>query len=204
MAIGIKSLGMEDYFTRLYNKLGIELTANVKHYLFMKGRNRNKRLNKAKTKEQKRLVKKRHFLDLKKNEALAKHERTKRDGTYKSGQNMDLEGDDDETAPPRKKKSRNAAICPSCGLKGHMTRRSKACLHYKGKVVTAAVTTATTATTLQCTELDPAEDMLNFDSLPIDGGPPEDSDDEVRTLLVRYDPAMCDSDGEDLYNAAAI
>jgi hypothetical protein len=197
MAIGIKSIGVQQYFERLFKELGIEVTPNVIHYLEMKGDNRNRRLAKAKTREQKKMVKKKYFLDLQQHEQVAQQERKKREGTYKSGQNMDGEdGVDVAQAGPPKKKSKKDMECRSCGLKGHMTSRSKAYLHYKGGNDKATRTQNLNG------PLDPAEDTLDFDSLPVRT---EAEENVVTALLVEAaaperDPTMCDSDGEDVYN----
>ena len=109
---------------RLFNKLGIEVTANVRHYLESKGMNRQKRVYKSRTKEHKKLVKKKYYDDLRKAEAHAHTSRAKRDGTYKPGQIMDGEGDpDDPLNPPPKKKKRTTsdAVCKHCGLRADMS-----------------------------------------------------------------------------------
>jgi hypothetical protein len=170
------------------------VTPNVLHYLQVKGNSRNKRLDKAKTREQKRLKKKKHFLNLKRDEAIAKHERTKRDGNYRTGQNMDGEGDDD-TAPP-KKKSHKETVFPACGLIGHMTRRSRACLQYSGRSVAALA---------PVNDLngapDPVKDMLDFDSLIVQQQDPVDP--HVAVVAIQGPANVCDSDGMDIYYSAS-
>jgi hypothetical protein len=51
-AVGINSLGLHKYFTRLFHALGIRMTANVVHFLSVKERNRKKRIQKRTTKAQ--------------------------------------------------------------------------------------------------------------------------------------------------------
>jgi hypothetical protein len=85
MAIGINTLGIEEYFRRLFIKLGITMTNNVKYFLETKERSRAKRLAKAKTKEQKVTRLKRKHEQLVSDTAIARKERSKRDGTYQSG-----------------------------------------------------------------------------------------------------------------------
>jgi hypothetical protein len=88
IALGINSVGLVEYFRRLYKRLGINLTKNVLHCLQMKERTRSNRLNKIKTKEKKKERVKRKRDDLVKDEAVARKERAKREGVYKSGINM--------------------------------------------------------------------------------------------------------------------
>jgi hypothetical protein len=120
---------------------------------------------------------------------------------------MDGEGDEDDPldagAPP-KKKARKDVVCTHCGLTGHVRRTSKACLQYVGSKTNGG--RATQAVLIPDTgALDPAEDMLNFDSLPLREEPVDSDDAEVAITTVRFittDPDLCDSDGEDIYNAA--
>jgi hypothetical protein len=199
MAIGIKSIGVQQYFERLFKELGIEVTPSGTHYLKMKGDNRNRWLAKTKTKEQKKMVKKKYFLDLQRHEQVAQQQRKKREGTYKSGQNMDGEDGVDvaQAGPPKKKSKMDGDMeCCLCGLKGYTTSRSKACLHYKG-----GKDKATGMHNLNG-PLDPVEDTLDFDSLPV-GTEAEES--VITTLLVEaaapeHDHTMCNLDGEDTYN----
>jgi hypothetical protein len=207
MAIGIKSIGTEAYFIRLFKDMGIAVSPNVQHYLRTKGNNRQKRIDKSKTKEQKKLVKNKYFTDLKKEEAAASQARKKRDGTYKSGQNMQGEGDDDDTAKPAaQKKARTSllAVCPHCGLTGHLRRTSKACLQYSGKAKPAFACGASELENVNGA-VNPAEDMMNFDALLVHEEEQQDTDvpvnSDVGVVLVRRDPAMFDSDGEDIYSA---
>jgi hypothetical protein len=101
---------LKGYFRRLFKVLGIVMTPNIVHYLGAKDNNRNTRLEKIKSKETKKNKMKRKFKKLQEWETIARHERSKRDGTYKSGQNM--KGDDEEEQQkPAAKKSRKDAVC---------------------------------------------------------------------------------------------
>jgi hypothetical protein len=118
----------------------------------------------------------------------AKVDRSKRDGTYKSGQNMQGEEEQPTRAP---KKSQKDLQCEFCGLKGHSTKRSKACLHYTGKNMAAPVSVTPPAANAA---LDPAEDTALYDTLPLVAGeqePPDNSDVEDVTLanILNADPA---------------
>ena len=126
----------------LFKVLGIQMTPNVLHYLDVKDSNRNKRLFKIKTKEEKRNKQQVKFAKLAEWEAIAKKERSKRDGSYKPGQNMmhqqeaEVEEEEQGTTnkkPPVVKRSCKDVVCGACGINGHCTNRSKACLNYVGK-----------------------------------------------------------------------
>jgi hypothetical protein len=64
VALGINSLGVYDYFERLFNALGIVMTNDVHHYLTVKERARQKKLDKAKTKNEKKNRLKRKFITM--------------------------------------------------------------------------------------------------------------------------------------------
>jgi hypothetical protein len=51
IAIGINTLGIDQYFKRLFNRLGIIMTPNVRHYLSIKDTNRTKRINNTKVRQ---------------------------------------------------------------------------------------------------------------------------------------------------------
>ena len=100
IAIGITSKGFISYFTRLLNKMGIAVTPNVLHFLRLKDRQRQARLDKLKSKVAKRHRNKKKFDKLVADTAIARKERAKRDGTYKRG--VALDGDE-EVIPGKKK-----------------------------------------------------------------------------------------------------
>jgi hypothetical protein len=113
-AVGIISLGFQQYFIRLFKAIGVQVTLPIRHFLELKENNQNKRLAKRKLVATKRDRKASKFQKLKEEEAKAARARAKRDGTYKSGGNMDEGG---FFAAP--KKQSGPIICPFCGLKGH-------------------------------------------------------------------------------------
>jgi hypothetical protein len=55
IAVGITSLGLNRYFTRLFHALGITMMPNIHHFLSLKENKRQKRLAITKDKEHKRL-----------------------------------------------------------------------------------------------------------------------------------------------------
>jgi hypothetical protein len=128
IAVGIKSIGMLQYFTRLYKALGINMTPNVAHYIAVKDGSRFKRLTKIKTKAVKTIRLQTRIIKLKEDEVIAKKERSKPDGTYETGQHM--KDVCEEAGQPAKKKSRRDLKCRTCGQMGHATNRSKDCLDH--------------------------------------------------------------------------
>jgi hypothetical protein len=131
LAVGINSLGVEVFFKRLFKKLGLPLTPNVAYYLSLKEKNRNKRLQKVKTRESKLKKNKGKNALLAKNTLIAKIERRKREGTYRKGMNLDDPEEEELVAMdrPQKKKTNSSAAkyCEYCGVKGHVTQRSSKC-----------------------------------------------------------------------------
>ena len=125
-AVGITSLGLETYFTRLLAKLSIEVTPAIRHFLQVKDNQRKKRLVAIKTTNKKKNRLKRKFELQQKEEEVAKKQRAKRDGTYQSGGHM-LPGGFDGEEQKKEKPSRKDIICPLCGVRGHKTKKSKYC-----------------------------------------------------------------------------
>jgi hypothetical protein len=204
LAIGINTLGFPIYFKRLFKLLGIQMTLNVAHFLEVKEKKRTKRLDKIKTKEHKKLRMQNKHEQLRLDEAIAKKERSKRDGTYKSGCNMDAGGvdgytEDDLLGPHSRKKRRNAtanenAICRHCGKSGHSTTRSKKCLHYKGGRTPATVAPAAAAAQMPAE----ARDYYAYDHLPLQEDPPSDIDLGVLETAGNYssdEEIQCDTTG---------
>jgi hypothetical protein len=181
IALGINTLGLTEYFRRLFKRLGIHLTRNVMHWLQMKDQTRSKRLARIKTKDKKKDRIKRKHEDLIKDEATAKRERAKRETVYKSGFNMQDEEVDDRTTAdggPRKT-NRSQVVCPHCKLRGHATKRSKKCLLYTGDTSRAGgVPVAGDQGTV-----DPSEDVDRMDLQPLQQDPNQlDTEEDVEAL----------------------
>jgi hypothetical protein len=161
------SIGLHRYFTRLYKVFGITMEPCVAHYLFVKENIRVKRHAKNKLRKTKKARKERQYTSLREQEKIARKERSKRDGTYKTGQNMDEGGADRYTeaelllaaaaAPPTKKKAppRRTMTCPLCGKAGHTTARSRRCTHYGLKPEAGKPNAAVPAVPLQATAAPP-------------------------------------------------
>jgi hypothetical protein len=165
IAIGVNKLGLHEYYKRLFLSLGINLPKNVKHFLDKKDHKRNKRLAKIKMKATKKDRLKHKYQQLRDDTATARKERAKRDGTYRSGQNMaDEDGEEQEPARKRPATNRKNLTCKSCGLKGHATNRARACPNYSG---TAAPVILVQEQQQQLTTDDAAEDLAAYACMPI-------------------------------------
>jgi hypothetical protein len=198
LAIRINTLGFPEFFKRLFKLLGIQMTANVLHFLEVKEKTRTKRLDKIKTKEHKKLRMANKFEQLRQDEIIAKRERSKRDGTYKSGLNMDEGGVDGYTeedllqqhARKRNRAANNKnATCQHCGKKGHTTTRSsKCCLHKANPATVAAAAVAQI----------PAEalDYYGYDEMPLQEDPPSDIDLGVLEAINNNDASDDDDFGD--------
>jgi hypothetical protein len=109
------------------------MTPNVLHFLGVKDKNRTIRIDMCKTKDHKKKRNKNIFNKLRKEELVKTKEHKRKEGTYRTGMNMD---DDEDLQPPAgKKKARTTnpqAVCKHCGLQGgHSRITNKKCLHYK-------------------------------------------------------------------------
>jgi hypothetical protein len=127
-AVGINSLGVIEYFSRLFRKLGITMTPNIEHYLRIKEEIRSKKLAKVKTKEAKQAKNKRKYDKLAEHVKVAKVELHKRMGTYRKGMNLDDPEDEEGAARPPAKRAKNGkGFCEWCGKSTHLTKRAVAC-----------------------------------------------------------------------------
>ena len=138
IAIGVTSLGTLECFRRLFERLGIQLTQDVVHFLTINSRSRQARIDKCKTRESKRKRKEDEYKRLKKETDEAKRERQKREGIYKSGIGMtggyDLDALDDDqkkSAASRRKTKSVTGVCTKCGEPGHLRPTNKLCKCYK-------------------------------------------------------------------------
>lgn len=219
LAVGINSIGMEQYFSRLFRTFKIAMPPDIQHFLAVKQNCRQKRRDKRKLKETKRNRVKRKYEKLAEDEACAKRDAAKRAGTYKRGQNMAAGGADGYTADdldsllakaakkPRSASSRKEAICPFCKQKGHSTKRSSACLFYKkteskGKPKDDNPPVASNdpeAEAEQEADASAAADLDNYESMDIN------NDDVSVDALVFHDADTWSSDeGEDPLESAGL
>jgi hypothetical protein len=138
IAAGINSLGYNEFFTRLLNKLGITMNDNVAHYLRLKENNRVKRIAKTKTKDAKLAKNSHKRAKLVADTRIAKTQFHKLQGTYKKGMNIDdpygeqAAKDKEARKPAARPRNTGAAaargrFCPYCGKRGHATTKQKKC-----------------------------------------------------------------------------
>jgi Zinc knuckle len=147
MAVGIHSIGLTRFWTRVFKTFSITVTPGITHFLQAKDTVRSNKHAKSKTTAKKKDRMKKRIDKMQDEEAIAKMERSKREGTYRRGTNMDEFGANGYTeeelrqyalAHPkgtsRKRKSSEKQMdvrCKHCDLFGHTTTRSRQCLKYK-------------------------------------------------------------------------
>ena len=177
IAIGITTLGTMRYYNDLFRLLGIRMTEDVAHWLQIKDGNRAKRLTKVKTQRFKRHRKKQYYSKLKEEIVVAKTERSKRDGVYKSGIGMAggyseeaaAATEDSSSHAPRAKRSKpidTNKICSACGEVGHARRTSKQCKYYAKRSKRNDEDPAAAATLYQSHE--DADELDAIDAMPFD------------------------------------
>jgi hypothetical protein len=154
LAVGITSLGLHKYFTRLFHSLCITMPPNIHHFLGVRERRRQQRIGKTKEKAHKRLRKERLFEKLRKDEQVKRNEKKKNFGTYRSGINMEDPNGPEVYAwvkPPKKRSKQSTdVVCKHCGMTGHSRTSSRKCLKHKAKD-----TEVTAASVLVASEQDP-------------------------------------------------
>jgi hypothetical protein len=142
LAVGINSIGVLPFYSRLFHKLGIVMTENVEHYLRNKEVARINHIATGKTSLAKKEKNKLKYLKLKEHTRIAKIEFHKRAGTYRKGMNVDdpfgelLNGKEavvtggnaaTTTSGTNKRKNRDAEFCEWCGKNSHLTKRHRLC-----------------------------------------------------------------------------
>jgi hypothetical protein len=187
-----------EYFKRLYGDLGIPVTPNVLHFIEFKERRRAKRLQNIKTSAYKKERMNRKYLQLAEDEKIARKERSKRDGTYAKGMNMQEGGVDGytlddllqaATSHPTTKRKKLVLVCHHCGQKGHSTTRSTKCLHHKSKP-----TPEPEADPYTQAMQDRAEDIDNHAGFELQDDTPSDHEDEFAEF---YDVGTWETDDEE-------
>jgi len=170
-------------FTRLFARLNIAMTLDVRHFLQQQSTARQNRLLFIKTTIAKKVSIQQMMVALKRKETVAKKERATRAGTYSTGMGFAAGGGSGFTeeellelqpkpkkqkqAKPGTKKRNPDAVCKHCGQKGHSRRTHQACgKHVPKKTVVPTPTV----------EIDAAEAEA-LDCMPLDAEPP--SDDEL-------------------------
>ena len=188
IALGVTTLGTMKYYEGLFDRMGIHMHTDVRHYLKMKCGNRTRRLEKTKTKEFKIKRRKEETDKIKKESSEAHVARAKREGVYQSGIGLDggyLQSDVDAAAtaeeegnkkPAARKSGKRKATAEKggvkpclCGATDHQRTTSKNCPLNKKNEAKRAKTAAAEAqpTTEQSNEEIMAEEMDAYDSLAL-------------------------------------
>ena len=179
LCIGVASVGVLPYFTRLFKKLGIRMTPNVLNYLEVKHRSKVTRLEKLKQQATKKKRNKRKYDRLVEYTKLARKERAKRDG-YRTGMNLDDEvvvSGGTQQQPRAARAPRNVGVClhPFCGKRGHKTTRSKHCLANPDRLKRDGLEAACLAAVAAVDEADDAAMLVdNIESNPADNDAADD------------------------------
>jgi hypothetical protein len=128
MAVGIDSIGHEDYYQRVFGKMEMKLPVNLTNMLFrMKNRREYDRNYQA---QPKRKRKRSETKLVKIKEGLQKQMADKAVGRlYETGNNMGLTTDE-VTDGAGERRPKKAVSCIFCGGSTHKTRRSKECKYY--------------------------------------------------------------------------
>ena len=157
ICLGINGLGTFQYYKTLFERLDIPLTPNVEHYLKLISNRRATKILKSKTAAAKKKRQAKYQLKLLAKTVVAKRERAKREGTYKTGMGIDGGYTEEELSKAKEMfpsdfkvsaamQRRAATVCKFCFQVGHKTNRSKACpqhaawLASKGQQSTDAAT----------------------------------------------------------------
>ena len=158
IALGIYSIGTMAYYEGLFQRLGIEITADVRHYLRVTSAHRDRRNAKYKTTDYKRRRKRAEMVKIERGAKEASIARANRYGVYKSGIGMEsgydvqeLGNNDEDSRKPSAKSSATVAssklVKPcKCGATDHKRTTSTKCpLNKRNKKGLAAAEDTSTA-----------------------------------------------------------
>jgi len=133
----INTLGTMEYYRQIFELLEMVMTDDVRYYIQQVSIARDKRNVRGRKKDTKIKRSEKFHNKLKEHTKVAKKERKKRRGQYKTGIGMDggydsdADSDTPTTQAPKKKRAKRApVICPLCKKKGHKTNKSKKCEYY--------------------------------------------------------------------------
>jgi hypothetical protein len=204
-AVGINSIGLVEFFKRLFRKMGITMTNNVLYFLQKKEDYRVKKFEKSQTPAAKRHKNKMKYEYLKKKTLIAKMEFHKRAGTYRRGMNLDLPLSMEQ---PVAKPSTSSSHCEYCGRKGHATTRSKKCLAAPGseKLYRKNGSLLTEPDPDDQSDDDDSSDCSNFDAMPLVADPEEESVEQQgaqASLYLLAGQGSGDSDDRDANQASS-
>jgi hypothetical protein len=125
LAVGIDSVGHEDYYKQVFEELNIELPKNTR--MSLQAMSRKREFDQSYQALPKRKRKRSELKFAKTKEGLRKQMADKAIGRdYDTGLNMGLLNDPQGEKAPRSEKF----SCIFCGVPGHKTRRSKSCKYF--------------------------------------------------------------------------
>jgi len=140
VAIGLVSCGTLLWYRGIFQRLGLTMRPDTEHYIRLQTQYRVTRLAKQKTAEGKKKRVDRYHKNLLTKTVLAKREKAKREGTYKTAIRIDGGYTEAELATAKTLYPRDYARtkqqadrhskkkeCPRCQRVGHTTWRSKSC-----------------------------------------------------------------------------
>jgi len=181
MALAINGLGLLQFYTTLLERLGIDITPDVQHYISQRSNDQDKHIEKTKQAESKRKRVKACHERLLVKTVIAKRERALREGSCESLRRLDgvytaaelaiaqklwpgrkrkSHGSNNNNNKPKKKKEDMA--CRTCHRRGHGMVTSKACKHHLEWKAWRATKPKRGATFIP-TAADPAEGSDNDD-----------------------------------------
>lgn len=211
LAVGVTSIGMVAYFTRLSESLGITVSPAVAHYLAVKEKTRFKRHEDRKKPEVKKLRSKRLMDQLRAETRKVIKGRAKKDGTYLSGMNMAadtvdgytlddlLEAATKKPAAKRRKVDDNI-VCKHCNVRGHSLIRSKYCLKNPANmtatadIIPQAASIPSSNPDDELLAIDAAADVDADDSMPFI---PDDPESDVSLSMFQDTRTWSSSDSDD-------
>jgi hypothetical protein len=153
------------------------MTDNVAYFLESKETKRMQQIAKTKETETKKNRLKNKHEKLWQDTIIAQKEQGKRDGTYKTGQNMDHVDDDADMpdVPQNVRRKKPIPVCPHCHKEGHKTTKSKKCLFYNGNNNNNEAAAQTDAQFLAvAAEPIHGYDAKMLDQMPLQDDPPSD------------------------------
>jgi len=140
VAAGITSVGTLTCYQEIFKRLGIAMSPTVEHYLKLQSQHRDKQIAKGKTAEGKKKRVDKHHLRLLEKTVVAKREKAKQEGTYRTGMGINGGYTEEELSKAkqlyprefqqeerREERNRTVATCRFCEGHGHSTRRAKTC-----------------------------------------------------------------------------
>ena len=145
VALLINGLGIMGFYEELFVRLGIKMTADVRHFIQQQSEYRRRRIAKSKTAAGKKIRTTRYADKIVAHTLVAKKERAKREGVYRSGIGAEDGYTEEELALAAEQAKKNLSSkrtskkkaptdptkkCTACGEIGHSRKTNKLCRYY--------------------------------------------------------------------------